>query len=259
MSLQTAILATQDVSQQQTTKTTQVQTTDYGEPSATSCLALRPRKLTKRFAKFMRSKRDKPKGIPSPRQSIQFSDQESDQPSRVSESGSRGRKTTARLPLGANRPPTLYDDGKGSWISEFGYIYGGGMDLTRSRLSLGYHGNAGLAPRQFREAQDRHQRVDSRTVESFKDASNGAVEQEPRETRNSGEAGVESDTAQDQHLSGDASAHDNTEAQHISDEITKAEFPVDRCGSCHENEDRCEDSECSCQSAGNSCSDVDDD
>lgn len=204
ISLQTAVLATQDVNQQQTTKTIQAQTTDYGEPSATSCLALRRCKLTKRFTKLICWQREEPNGMPSPRQSIQLSDHDSDQPARVSEPEQRGRKTTARLPLGANRPPTLYDDGQGSWISEFGYVYRGGMDMTRSRLSLGVCSNAGPAPRASLETKDRHQRVDFRTAEGFEDASNGAVDQEPRETRNLGEAGVKSDTAPDQQLSRDA-------------------------------------------------------
>lgn len=259
VSLQTAILATHDVTQQQTTKTIQAQTTDYGEPSATSCLALRPRKLIKRFAKFMRWKRDDPKGVPSPRQSIQSSDRDSNQPLMVSESGSRGRKTTARLPLGTNRPPTLYDDGQGSWISEFGYIYRGGMDMTRSRLSLGNYGNDGTVTGPSLEAKNCHQRVDSRTVKDLKDASNGAVDQEPRETRNMVEAGVESDNAQDQRPSEDDGAHKNTEDQHTSDEMTEAESPEDRCESCHENDDPCDNAECSCQSSRNTCSDVDDD
>ncbi|CAD0091439.1 unnamed protein product [Aureobasidium mustum] len=253
--LQTAVLTTEDVVQQQTTKPT---TTDYGEPSATSCLSLGPRKLTRRFTKFIRSKRHKTRGGPPPEYPIQSSDRDSNELVRISEPELRGRRTTARLPLGVNRLPLLYDDGQGSWTGEFGYIYSGGMDFTRSRLSLSFGGNAGPAPPPSSGAKDFDQRVDSRTVEGFEDASNGVVEQEPRNTSNLGEAGVESDAAQDQHLLEDDGAHDNTEDQHMLSEAREVELPEDRCGSCYENEDECGDTGCSRQSAESCCSSVGD-
>ncbi|KAG9532642.1 hypothetical protein KCU93_g983, partial [Aureobasidium melanogenum] len=258
VTLHTAVLTTQDAIPQQTTKPAQVQTTDYGEPSTASCLALR-RKFTKSIKKIIRSSPLKRKGVPSPTQSLQLSDHGSDQPVRLSESEHRGRRTTARLPLGTNRPPTLYDDGQGSWVGEFGYIYGGGMDMTRSHPSLAICGEAGPAPRLSHEAKDGNQQIDPRTVEGFEDASNDAVNQGSREARNSGEAGVEGDVPQDQQLSGDGSAHDDTEYQHMSAETTEVGSPEERCGSCSENEDQCDDTGCSCQDDGRCCSDVGDD
>ncbi|KAG9576520.1 hypothetical protein KCU77_g14643, partial [Aureobasidium melanogenum] len=259
VTLHTAVLTTQDTMPQQITKPAQVQTTDYGEPSTASCFSLRRHNFTKRFKKLLRSNRPKPKGVLSPGHSIQLSDEELDQPVRMSGSEHRGRKTTAKLPLGANRPPTLYDDGQGSWVGEFGYIYRSGMDMTRSRPSLGVCGEAGPASRPFLEAKDGYQRVDSRTVAGFQDAANGISEQDSRDARSLGEAGVEGDIPQDQQLSGDGSTHDNAEDQHIPDETTEAESPEERCGSCSENEDQCDDTGCSCQDDGRCCSGVGDD
>lgn len=256
--LQTAVLATEDVVQQQTTKPA---TTDYGEPSTTSCLSLSPRKLTRRFTKFVRSKPHKTRGgppPPSPEYSIRSSDRDSDELVRMSESEPRGRRTAARLPPGVNRLPLLYDDGQGSWTGEFGYIYSGGMNFTRSRLSLGFGGNAGPAPPPPSGAKDLHQQVDSKTVQGSEDVSNGVVEQEPRDTSNLGEAGVKSGAAQDQHLLEDYGAHDDTEDQHMSGEAREVELPEDRCGSCYENEDECDDTGCSRQSAESCCSSVGD-
>ena len=256
--LETAVLTTEDVVQQQTTKPT---TTDYGEPSATSCLSLSPRKLTRRFTKFIRSKRHKTRGGPpseTPEYSIRSSDRDSDEPVRISEPEPRGRRTTARLPLGVNRLPLLYDDGQGSWTGEFGYIYSGGMDFTRSRLSLSFGSNAGPAPPPSSGAKELHQRVNSRTIKGSQDAGNGVVEQEPRDSSNSGEADVESDATQDQHLSGDDSAHNNTEDQHMLDDTTEVETSEDRCGSCYEDEDQCDDTGCNRQSAESCCSSVGD-
>lgn len=259
VTLHTAVLTTQDAIPQQTTKPAQVQTTDYGEPSTASCFSLRRGKLTKRFKKLLRSNRSKSKGVQSPAHSIQLSDEELDQPVRMSESEHRGRKTTARLPLGTNRPPTLYDDGQGSWVGEFGYIYSGGMDMTRSHPSLAICSEAGPAPRLSHEAKDGNQQTDPRTVEGFEDASNDAFNQGSREARNLGEAGVEGKVPQDQQLSVDGSAHDDTEYQHMSVKTTGVESPEERCGSCSENEDRCDDTGCSCQDDGRCCSDVGDD
>ncbi|KAK6004166.1 hypothetical protein QM012_009016 [Aureobasidium pullulans] len=260
LSLQTAVLATEDDNPSQTTKPSQAQTTDYGKPPRASCFPLRRRNLAKRLSKLMRSKSAKSKGVPSPRQSSQLSDQDSDQPVRIPESEHRGRNTTVRLPIGTSRPRTLYDDGQGSWTGEFGYLFLGGMDMTRSRLSLGVCGDAGPAPRlHLHEANVNHQRVDSRTVEGLKEASDGAAEQDPRDERSSGGPGVESDIPQEYHLSGDGGAHDNTQGQLMSDEMAELRSPEGSCGSCCENEDQCDDTACNCQSVENSCSEVDGD
>ncbi|KAG9576319.1 hypothetical protein KCU77_g9739, partial [Aureobasidium melanogenum] len=258
VTLHAAVLTTQDAKPQQTTKPAQVQTTDYGEPSTASCLALR-RKFTKSIKKFIRSSPSKRNGVPSPAQSIQLSDQDSDQPVRLSESEHRGRRTTARLPLGTNRPPTLYDDGQGSWVGEFGYIYRDGIDMARSRPSLGVCSEAGPASRPSLEAKDDYQRVDSRTVEGFQDAPNAFLEQDSRDARSLGEAGVEGDIPQNQQLSSDGSAHDSTEDQRMPDETTEVESPEKRCGSCSENEDQCDDTGYSCQDDERCCSGVGDD
>lgn len=152
----------------------------------------------------------------------------------------------------------MYDDGQGSWVGEFGYIYRGGLDMNKSRLSLAICSETGPAPRCSLEAKDGHPRVDHRTVGGLKDVSDDAVEEGLKGTRDQGEAGVESDIPRDQQLSGDGSSHNDTEDQHMSNETTEVEHPEEKCGSCDEDEDRWEDPECSCQNHGRCCSDVGD-
>lgn len=258
VTLHTAILTSQNTIPQQTVESTKAQTTDYGEPTAASCFALRRRILTKGFKKVFHSRHPKRKGVPSPAHSIQLPDEEV-QPVRMSESEQRGRKTTARLPLGARRPPTLYDDGQGSWVGEFGYIYSGGLDLNRSRLSLALCSEVGRAPLPSLEAKDSHPRMGFRAVAGLENACDGAAEQDPRGSRSLAGAGFEADIHQDQQLSRDGSAHDDTECQHMSNETTEVAPLEERPGSCDEDEDRCEDPECSCQNHGRCCSDGGDD
>ncbi|KAH0372933.1 hypothetical protein KCU65_g863, partial [Aureobasidium melanogenum] len=257
VTLHTAIFTSQDTLPQQTVEPTKAQTTDYGEPTTASCFALRRHILTKGFKKVFHSRHSKRKGVPSPERSVHLSDEE-DQPVRLSVSENRGRKNTARLPLGARRPATLYDDGQGSWVGEFGYIYSGGLDVNRSRLSLALCSEVERAPRPSLEAKDGDQQVDSRTVRGLDDASNGTVEA-PKDAGNSGDSGVEGDMSQDQQLSGDGSAHEDNGDQHMSNKTTGVEALEERCGPCDEHEDRCEDPECSCQNHDGCCSDAGDD
>jgi hypothetical protein len=141
------------------------QTSDYGEPSKPSFLRLTSLRLSKRLKKLLVSthlKKGKAKAVLPRNPLVYLSDDESKVPPRIVEA--RGRSRTSRLPRKIKSSPLyeLYDDGQGSWVDEFGYIYRAGLDTSRPNLKLSCGGNAGTAPRPSIEHGCHPCRVDSR-------------------------------------------------------------------------------------------------
>jgi hypothetical protein len=141
----------QTLAPQPTAKPTEAtRTSDYGEPSKPSFLRLKSLRLSKRFKKLLVSthlKKGKAKAMLPRDPLVYLSDDESKVPPRIVEA--RGRSLTSRLPRSVRPIPLyeLYDDGQGSWVDEFGYIYRVGLDTSRPNLNLSC--DAGTAPTPF--------------------------------------------------------------------------------------------------------------
>jgi hypothetical protein len=141
----------QTLAPQPTAKPTEAtRTSDYGEPSKPSFLRLKSLRLSKRFKKLLVSthlKKSKAKAMLPRDPLVYLSDDESKVPPRIVEA--RGRSLTSRLPRSVRPIPLyeLYDDGQGSWVDEFGYIYRVGLDTSRPNLNLSC--DAGTAPTPF--------------------------------------------------------------------------------------------------------------
>jgi hypothetical protein len=141
------------------------QTSDYGEPSKPSSLRSKSSRLSKRFKKLLVSahlKKGKSKLVLPRISLVHLSDDESKASSSIVEA--RGRSLTSRPPR-SMRPLPLYelhDDGQGSWVDEFGYIYRAGLDTSTPNLNLGCDGDAGTAASPSVEHGCHPCRVDSR-------------------------------------------------------------------------------------------------
>jgi hypothetical protein len=191
----------QTLAPQPTAKPTEAtRTSDYGEPSKPSFLRLKSLRLSKRFKKLLVSthlKKGKAKAMLPRDPLVYLSDDESKVPPRIVEA--RGRSLTSRLPRSVRPIPLyeLYDDGQGSWVDEFGYIYRVGLDTSRPNLNLSC--DAGTAPTPFVEHGCHPCRVDSRFPRgSFGVQADGSGGKDPGDTETPDCAPFESSEIQDQ-------------------------------------------------------------
>jgi predicted nucleic acid-binding Zn ribbon protein len=190
----------QNLPLQATAKPTEVtQTSDYGEPSKPSFLRLTSLRLSKRVKKLLVSthlKKGKAKAV-LPRAPLVYL---SDDGSRVSPRTTvvRGRSLTSRPTRGVRPLPLyeLHDDGQGSWVDKFGYIYRAGLDTSRSDLHRSCDDDAGTA---HVEAGCHPCRVYSRVPEgSLKVGGDGFGGKDSRDSEAPGCAPFESSETQDQ-------------------------------------------------------------